>query len=424
MTTTDLPRLTNVQLQDIGQRLKQPLTDEGVRAFYRQDVTSLVAEVLYLRRDHSRALAVFQNNPPLHDVPETADMADVAQQLAEVWVQQEAGLWKDDETRRLRDHRNAALSEAEAAHRQVVALEGQIASLRTENAQIGQLQGELVVAREREQDAGKRIDAFIAEIASLNEQLSTLTQHRDHLQKVANAQLTEIRKRDQIAAQTRSVLSKVNDPARAEALEQLRRANETETRNVLEQLAAVQDQMALLTRERDHWQGLANKQQAEISTLRQLRDSTRATLDRAAERANHPVPDQSQVNDERDAASHQAQLKRMQDQIELVTRRADHLQIVANVQLTQIREFRELSEQMRGTFEAAEIKVQQQAPDPAIRDQEHAAVTHQEQLAELHAKLRESMQRGDHLQTVASAQLSELNAYREVTESACGLLEG
>jgi hypothetical protein len=423
VTTTELPRLNNAQLDEIGQRLRQPLTDEAYRAFYRQDVTNLVAEVLYLRRDHSRALMTYQANPPLHDVPSDSSMTTIAEQLAEVWVQQEAGLWKTAENKKLRDRAQAAQDEAQAAHRQVLTLQGQIAALRTENAQIAQLQTALTTSIDREHAAETRIAELLDEVASVNQQLATLTQNRDYLQKVAATQLAEIKKRDQVAAQTRQLLSRVNDPARAEAIEQMRRDNEVKTRDNNAQLQAVQDQMALLTKERDHWQGLATRQQVQISTLSQLRDSTKAMLDRAAERANHPVPDQSQVNDEREAAAHQAQLKVMQDQIDLITRRADHLQIVANVQLTQIREYRELSEQARAIYEQAAIKVQQQQPDPAVRDEQHAAVTHQEQLADLHAKLRESFEHIDHLKTVSTAQLTELHAYQELTGKARGLLE-
>lgn len=342
MTTTDLPRLTNVQLQDIGTRLRQPMTDEGVRAFYRQDVTSLVAEVLYLRRDHSRALSVFQNNPPLHDVPETADMADIAQQLAEVWVQQEAGLWKDDETRRLRDHKNAALDEAEAAHKQAQALEGQIASLRTENAQIGQLQSALVASRDREQDAVRRIDAFIAEIASLNEQLSTLTQHRDHLQKVANAQLTEIRKRDQIAAQTRSVLSRAPEPGRGEP-----QAPAVD----LEQIASLQDQIATLTRHRDHLQTVANGQLTQIRTLSAQVDRAKATLDEAASTVRQQTPADEQRYEENAAIHHQGQLKDLQDQVRTLMQDRDRLRTVANTQLSELNVYREVTDSARGLLE-------------------------------------------------------------------------
>jgi len=106
VTTTELRRLSDHELQDIGRRLGMPINDEGLRNWYRADVQHLLAEVLVLRRERAATLEILLNNPPLDTdlLPrDTHGLSALAQRLADLWQEQLEGVWQRAEVKRIRE---------------------------------------------------------------------------------------------------------------------------------------------------------------------------------------------------------------------------------------------------------------------------------------------------------------------------------
>jgi chromosome segregation ATPase len=143
LTLTAPNRLTNAHLAEIGQRLATPLTDEGYRAWYRADVNALAEEVLFLRRDRAAAMQEFATHPPLEGIDQNTDLANVAAQLSELWVQQQQGVWQRAEVKRIREKLADTEQRLQAATRTaaeradaIVVLEQRIAALQAQVAEI------------------------------------------------------------------------------------------------------------------------------------------------------------------------------------------------------------------------------------------------------------------------------------------------
>jgi hypothetical protein len=112
-TVTDI-RLSDAQLNDIHGRLRVPLNDEGLRAWYPSDVSLLVREVLTQRRIIAEALDVCRDNPALED--DTIDLVAACKAIRDRWGDIKRGVYAKAEMKRLRegnDERDLALRRVE-----------------------------------------------------------------------------------------------------------------------------------------------------------------------------------------------------------------------------------------------------------------------------------------------------------------------
>ena len=101
--TVELKRLNNAELNDIVNRLNTSMTDEGYRAWYRNDVNALLQEAMALRRERGAAMTIFNANPPLEGIDTNTSMAEVARRLTELWTQYRDGVWQRAEVKRIRE---------------------------------------------------------------------------------------------------------------------------------------------------------------------------------------------------------------------------------------------------------------------------------------------------------------------------------
>jgi len=130
MTLITPNRLNDVQLGEIGRRLSTPLNDDGLRAWYRQDVDVLLQEVIALRRERAAVLAFLEHNPGLQDYAHQRDPVDLARHLADIWEQHQQGVWQRAEVKRIRDKLAEANQKQEAAERAVVTVQQVLADTR------------------------------------------------------------------------------------------------------------------------------------------------------------------------------------------------------------------------------------------------------------------------------------------------------
>ena len=100
---TTATRLTDAEGSEIVRRFNMPMTDEGYRAWYRNDVKKLLDEVMALRHERATAMGIFAANPPLEGVDKNLDMGEVANHLAQLWTEQQEGLWQRAEVKRIRE---------------------------------------------------------------------------------------------------------------------------------------------------------------------------------------------------------------------------------------------------------------------------------------------------------------------------------
>jgi regulator of replication initiation timing len=114
MTTITDVRLSDAQLSEIHARLRVPLNDEGLRAWYPSDVSLLVREVLTQRRIIAEALDVCRDNPALED--DTVDLVRACKAIRDRWADIKGGVYAKAEMKRLReqnDERDLALRRVE-----------------------------------------------------------------------------------------------------------------------------------------------------------------------------------------------------------------------------------------------------------------------------------------------------------------------
>lgn len=117
MTMVEPKRLTDLELNEIARRLSMPMNDDGLRAWYRQDVVAMMEEVLYLRREHAQAMTIFARNPPLDGLEHMTSMVEVARRLSEMWDQQVQGVWQKIEVKRIREKLEIAQAALEDCQR-------------------------------------------------------------------------------------------------------------------------------------------------------------------------------------------------------------------------------------------------------------------------------------------------------------------
>lgn len=175
MTLTAPSRLSNAHLADIGHRLATPLNDDGYRAWYRQDVSALLEEVLVLRRERATAMAVLAANPPLEGLDQTTDLVEVAKVLATLWTEQQQGVWQRAEVKRIRDKLTVTGQAVEAFERASIE---QAARLAEVQEQAAQLQAQLVdainegrhaiaSAQQACADRGRRVTELLGQAAGI-----------------------------------------------------------------------------------------------------------------------------------------------------------------------------------------------------------------------------------------------------------------
>lgn len=140
-------RLTDSELTSIGSRLYANMNDDGLRAWYHRDVTSLLNELLILRRERARAVTILANNPPLHDVPADASVVDLAEQLVAVWQDHENGLWRRAEFARARKK----ISDVEVENGNLISQSTRLST------RITALESELDLLRSQLMDASKTL---------------------------------------------------------------------------------------------------------------------------------------------------------------------------------------------------------------------------------------------------------------------------
>ncbi len=143
MTMTAPRRLNNAELAQIGRRLQTPLNDDGLRAWYRNDVTGLLEEVMALRRDRAAAMATLAANPPLEGLDQDVSLAEVAAQLAQLWTDHQQGVWQRAEVKRIREKLAETAQKLEATER---AADEMSQHINQQNERIEQLQAQLVDA--------------------------------------------------------------------------------------------------------------------------------------------------------------------------------------------------------------------------------------------------------------------------------------
>jgi len=132
-TVTDI-RLNDASLNDIHGRLRIPLNDEGLRAWYPSDVSLLLREVLTQRRIIAEALDVCRDNPALEF--DTVDLVQACKEIRDRWGDIKRGVYAKAEMKRLReqnDQRDLAIRRLEQG---LNASMGRGDSLQAENDQL------------------------------------------------------------------------------------------------------------------------------------------------------------------------------------------------------------------------------------------------------------------------------------------------
>jgi hypothetical protein len=175
MTLTELKRLNDAMLTEIARRLSSPMNDDGLRAWYRQDGNALLEEVIALRRERAAALTIFKASPPLEGIDaHTADLREVADRLAALWIDHQQGVWQRAEVKRIREKLAAAEQQvAESAEK----IKYQANRILDQGEQIEQLQAQLADAiadgqrevseiRQVHAEQSARVSALLAEAAS------------------------------------------------------------------------------------------------------------------------------------------------------------------------------------------------------------------------------------------------------------------
>lgn len=100
--TAELPRLLDAELNEIARRVASPMNDDGLKAWYAQDVGKLLAEVLALRREVANAYATLIGNPPLVNLGSVGSLPAAVDRIVELWADQEAGIWQRAEVKRIK----------------------------------------------------------------------------------------------------------------------------------------------------------------------------------------------------------------------------------------------------------------------------------------------------------------------------------
>ena len=140
--------LTYQRLVEIRDRLLTPLNDDGLRAWYANDVSVLFREVILLRRERAEALCICQENPALDE--QTDDLVAAAQRISERWAEIKRGVWAKAEVKRLQEtvaNHEEALSEYANT---IAAKQAKIEQLCAEAAELSvRLVGAIAEAKQR-----------------------------------------------------------------------------------------------------------------------------------------------------------------------------------------------------------------------------------------------------------------------------------
>jgi hypothetical protein len=166
MTLTIPQRLNDANLAEIARRIGSPMNDDGLRAWYRQDGGALLEEVFALRRERAAGMAIFAQNPPIEGLDQATPLPEVASQLAQLWTEQQQGVWQKAEVKRIR----AALA-AEISDRKTV--DGVV---KQRAARIVQLETDLASVKDALLNTQRQLSATML---AAQEQINRLEQERD-----------------------------------------------------------------------------------------------------------------------------------------------------------------------------------------------------------------------------------------------------
>lgn len=169
-------RLTDARLNEIRGRLLNPLNEDGLRAWYPNDVGALLNEVLTQRRIISESLHISRKNPALDQ--DTEDLVEASRRISDRWADIQKGVWARAETKRVRE----ALTDAEQSVAQSsVVIAGQQARISQLQSEIESLQGRVVdtiaEARRAALDQQKVLSDKQAHITQTEAELAHLQAH-------------------------------------------------------------------------------------------------------------------------------------------------------------------------------------------------------------------------------------------------------
>lgn len=145
-------RASDAQLADIRMRLVRGLNDEGLRAWYSNDVATLLSEVMALRQLMAKAVEVCRSNPALHS--DTNDLLTAVKEISERWHELQSNAWQRNEFKRFKARLEAEVDAAKERANKAEVAEGNLTvalgAERDQNAalraQVDQLEASLVDA--------------------------------------------------------------------------------------------------------------------------------------------------------------------------------------------------------------------------------------------------------------------------------------
>jgi len=168
MTQTAPRRLPDANLEDIVQRYGQPLNNDGLRVWYRQDVGSLLEEVMALRRERQHAISIFAAHPPLEGLDQSQSLVEIAEQLAVLWTRQLEGVWQKAEVKSIRENLastklnlTATTEDRDNKAKKIAEQEARISELETKVANTI-LEGVQAVEKLRQEFAAKKQQVKVA----------------------------------------------------------------------------------------------------------------------------------------------------------------------------------------------------------------------------------------------------------------------
>jgi predicted RNase H-like nuclease (RuvC/YqgF family) len=180
-------RISDRDLAAISNRLRSIMNDEGYRAYYPSDVSSLFGEVLALRQMLSKATQLL-SGPPLHDVVPGTGIIEIADRLAEVWQDHERKLYEKKEMKLMRDRLQDMGTNLAGANKRIEGLLAEIESLKSELREFGRVREELQASQSAHKVSEARVAELSRQIRSLEAEVRELARIRDEGEAIRQSQ--------------------------------------------------------------------------------------------------------------------------------------------------------------------------------------------------------------------------------------------